>query len=50
MTVKFDGLTKQQARERLDDAAERLREYAVILVRDNEAKVPTPKEYQEDYK
>lgn len=47
---KFDGLTEAEASRRLDDAAERLRKYAVILVRDNKTKVPKPEPYEEDYK
>jgi hypothetical protein len=49
VTVKFDNLTKQQARERLDEAAERLKKLGVILVRDKE-KVPKQEEYREEYK
>jgi hypothetical protein len=46
----IDNLTEQQARERLDDAAERLKALGVILIRDNETKVPAPEPYEETYK
>ena len=46
---KIDGLTEQQARDRLDEAAERLKAMGVILVRDKE-KVPKKEEYKENFR
>ena len=50
-TLRLDGLTERQARARLDEAAERLRELGVILVRDNQSKVPKndEKDYQDNF-